>query len=449
MQNYIKKSQMPVPADRLFAWHENPCAIERLTPPWNNVKVIRKDIGLNPGSEVHLKTYIGPIPVTWVARHTSYQPGKEFSDIQVKGPFARWLHHHRMIPKNKEQSFLEDEVQYQMYAGLGNVIAKRSIEQLFHYRHTILRQDFEVQNSFPTPRMTIAITGGSGLIGLELSTFLRSAGHKVISIVRKKTKENEILWNINSGQIEQEKLEGIDAVIHLAGENISSGRWTKEKKKNIEESRVNSTKLLVKALNTLRKPPKVFISTSAIGYYGGNNTTPPAEEAPAGHNFLADVCKKWESAARGFKRGRLVIPRLGVVLSPKGGMLNKMLLPFKIGLGGKVGPGQQLISWISIDDLIYHFYRVLLTPSIEGPVNMCSPQMVSNLYFSRILASTLNRPCFFSIPTFIIKLLFGKMGEEAILSNSGAEPAKLQNAAFPFYHPDLSSALTHLLGKSP
>ena len=448
MPTFIKKSGMPVSAEQLFAWHENPCALERLTPPWSRVKVLRKDVGLKPGSEVHLKTYIGPIPVTWVARHSKYTVGKEFCDTQVSGPFAKWIHHHRMIPKNEGESFLEDEIEYQMHGGLGSSTAGRSIEQMFSYRHTLLRHDLEVQNSFPSPPLTVAITGASGLVGRELSAFLRSAGHKVLSLVRREPKEDEVLWDINSGKIEGEKLEGVDGVIHLAGENIGSGRWTVEKKKRIEESRVRGTALLVKALNSLKSPPKVLISTSAVGYYGVQSNVVSSESAEPGKDFLAQVCKKWESEAKGFTKGRLVMARLGVVLTPKGGALSKMLLPFKMGMGGKMGSGKQLMSWISIDDLVYQLYRLLLTPSIDGPVNLCAPQPVTNLEFSKTLALVLHRPCLFPVPAFMAKLLFGEMAEATMLSSIGAKPKKIEEAKLPFYYSDLSSALKHLLGRS-
>lgn len=446
MPIFNKKSEMPVSAERLFSWHENPWALERLTPPWNKVIVIRKDRGLKPGSEVHLKTYIGPIPVTWVARHIKYIPGKEFCDIQVSGPFAKWVHQHKMTSISKHRSFLEDDIEYCMHGGLGNSIAKRSIEQMFCYRHTLLRHDLEVQNNFATPPLTIVISGASGLIGSELTTFLKSAGHKVLSLVRREPKENEIQWDINAGRIETDKLEGVDGVIHLAGENIGSGRWTNDKKKKIEESRVRGTALLVGALNRLRLPPKVFISTSAVGYYGIKSNLVANEAAKPGDDFLARVCEKWESEAKRFNKGRLVIPRFGIVLTPKGGALSKMLLPFKMGLGGKMGSGKQLMSWITIDDLVYQLYRLLLTSSIDGPVNLCAPQVVTNLEFSKSLASVLHRPSFFPFPVFMAKLFFGEMAEATMLSSVGTKPKKLEEAKLPFYFPELSSALKHLLG---
>lgn len=443
---FIKKSEMPVSAEQLFAWHENPCAFERLTPPWNQIKVIRKDQGLKPGSEIHFRTYLGPIPITWKARHSVYIQGKEFCDIQVSGPFAKWVHSHRVIPKNNKKSFLEDELEYKLHLGLGKGFAKEAIKQLFHYRHTVLYNDLQVQNSFPTNPLTIAITGASGLIGSELSAFLQSAGHKVLCFVQTKPKENEIQWDIKRGKIESEKLEGIDGVIHLAGENIGSGRWTSEKKKRIRESRIHGTRLLVKTLNTLKSPPKVLLSSSAIGYYGMKSNIVDEASKP-GKDFLAQVCKEWETEAKGFKKGRVVILRFGVVLTPKGGVLSKMLFPFTMGLGGKVGSGKQLMSWIAIDDLIYQLYRILLTPSIKGPVNLCAPHTVTNLEFSKTLASVLHRPCLFPIPTFIAKILFGEMGKATMLSSIGAKPTKLEEAKLPFYYPNLLSALQHLLGK--
>jgi len=437
MPIHIKKSEMPVSAEKLFAWHENPSALERLIPPWNHVKVLRKDLGLKPGAEVHLKTYIGLIPVTWVARHTDYIAGKEFCDVQISGPFAKWVHHHRVIPKNATQSFLEDEIEYQTYGGLGNRLAGRSIEQLFDYRHTLLRQDLEVQNHFPTNPLTIAMTGSGSLIGQELAAFLQTAGHKVLPFVRREAKKDEIAWDIDAGKIEIEKLEGVDGVIHLSDENIPSRKGSiKEKKKRMEDSRTRETALLVETLNHLLLPPKVFISASSI----------QAVKSERGATDSA-VFKKEEAEGQGFTNGRIVSARVGVVLTPRGGALSKILTPFKMGFGIKLKSEKQLMSWIAIDDLIYQLYRLLLTPSIDGAVDLAAPQIVTHLEFSKTLASVLHCRCLLPLPAFIGNRLFRGIAEASALSNVGVHAKQLEQAKLHFYHPDLFSALKHLLGK--
>ena len=447
MPVYTKKSVMPVIQKKLFAWHENPCALERLTPPWNKIKVVHKDEGLQPGSKTQIKLYFGPIPFSWIARHTKYVEGEVFCDTQIKGPFSKWTHEHKMIQKSETDSFLEDRIHYKTFGNIYPRFVHNSIERLFTYRHRTLHHDLQVYHQFPSKPLKIALTGASGLIGSELAVFLRNAGHHVLPIVRREAKKDEVFWNIDSKIIEADKLEGLDAVINLAGENIGTGRWSSKKKKAILDSRIKGTAFLVETLNRLKSPPKVFISASGAGYYGSNLQTPAHETSPPGKDFLAQVCEQWEEKAKEFDKGRLVIIRPGVILSPKGGALKKMLLPFKLGLGGKLGSGKQLISWITIDDLIYQIYRILLSPHIEGPVNLCAPKPISNMEFSKTLATTLFRPCIFSQPSFLVKTIFGEMAENLLLSSIDVRPSKLEKAEMPFYYSDLSFALRHLLGK--
>ena len=447
MPYFEKKSTMPISVKQLFSWHEKTGALERLTPPWENITVLRKDPSLKPGSEVHLKTRIGLLNITWVAKHVEYIQDTKFTDIQLKGPFAYWKHSHCMTPKGESLSVLTDKINYKLRFGLGKGIAKQSIERLFNYRHRVLKNDLEVQKNYPSPPLTIAITGASGLVGKELTAFLLTAGHRVLPIVRKPANKSEIFWDLESGTIDKDKLEEVDAVIHLAGENIGSGRWTKQKKQRIRDSRINGTKILVDTLNSLKSPPKVLISTSAIGYYGSHYGSGADESKKAGEDFLAKVCFDWEQEAKKFKKGRLVIPRFGVVLTPKGGALQKMLLPFKLGIGGKMGSGKQLMSWIAIDDLVYNLYRLLVDQQFSGAINLTAPSPVSNQEFSKTLAKTLCRPSIFPLPAVIPRLLFGEMADSIILSDIEAIPSVLNKAGVSNYYPELSSALRHLLGK--
>ena len=448
MLQFEKQSVIPVSAKKLFAWHEKAGALERLIPPWEKMKILHKDPGLKPGSEIHLQIQKGLLKMRWISRHIKYTRGSEFTDIQVKGPFAKWKHRHQTIPKGEKQSILKDEINYQLRFGLGKNKAKQLLERMFTYRHTLLKHDLEIQKNHPfSSPLTIAITGASGLIGKELTTFLLTAGHRVFPITRKPTKKNEIFWDLKSKNIDQDKLEGMDAVIHLAGENISSSRWTFKKKTRIRNSRIIGTQILVHALNRLKTPPKVFISTSAVGYYGSQSGAGIDESAEPGIDFLAKVCVGWEAEARKFQKGRVVIPRFGIILTPKGGALKKMLFPFQWGFGGRVGSGKQLISWITIDDLIYNLYRLLHDESFSGAINLTSPNPVTNQVFALTLAKVLGRPSIFPLPAFIIRLVFGEMADATLLSSLGVQPSILNKAGIRFYYPYLDSAFQYLLGK--
>ncbi len=297
--------------------------------------------------------------------------------------------------------------------------------------------------------MKILITGSTGLVGSELVLAMRDRGHQVIRLVRQEDQAGEgcILWDPEHHEIDIADFEGFDAVINLAGENISTGRWTPEKKKKILNSRVIGTHMLSELLRMLSSPPKVFISASAIGIYGNRGDEVLDESSPPGAGFLAEVCKKWEEAARpAQEKGiRVLLMRMGVVLSEKGGALGKMLLPFKLGAGGVIGSGNQYTSWISIDDLIGAFLHVMSNESLSGPVNVVAPQPVTNRAFTKALGKILSRPTILPLPAFAAKMIFGEMAEELLLSSTRALPKKLQDSGYSFLYPDLASALKHLL----
>jgi len=296
--------------------------------------------------------------------------------------------------------------------------------------------------------MRILISGASGLVGKSLVNFLSLNQHQVVKLVRTRTdvKKDEIVWDIKKKKIDLSSLEGFDAIIHLAGENIA-GRWTEEKKKKIEESRVASTQLLCRALSGLHLPPRVFISASAIGYYGDQADRVLTETSAKGQGFLADVCNKWEHPTHALseKGIQVVNIRTGMVLSPKGGALKTMLLPFKLGLGGKIGSGKQYMSWIALDDLVAIFATLLQNSHITGPVNAVSPYPVTNEEFTKTLGNVLNRPTFLAVPEFVIKKLLGEMGEALLLVSQRVRPEILLDSHFSFTHPRLGEALEYLL----
>jgi uncharacterized protein (TIGR01777 family) len=295
--------------------------------------------------------------------------------------------------------------------------------------------------------MKILVSGSHGLVGKALTTSLTQAGHEIVSLVRQRASESEIEWHPNQGKIDAQQLEGFDAVVHLAGESIASGRWTEEKKKKIRESRVKGTELLSSTLARLSKPPSTFISASAIGFYGNRGDELLTEDSGPGDGFLSEVCIAWEKAtgpaeAKGI---RTIHSRFGIILDEKGGALEKMLTPFSMGVGGRVGSGQQWMSWIALEDVIKALRFLIDHPGIKGPVNFTAPGPVTNIEFTEALGNALSRPTLFSIPAFAARMAFGEMADALLLSSAKVEPRRLKENGYQFKHSELSSALKAIL----
>lgn len=297
--------------------------------------------------------------------------------------------------------------------------------------------------------MKILIAGASGLVGQELIPYLTKMGHQVKKLVRDSTllREGEFLWNPENHQVDLSAFEGCDAVINLAGENISSGRWNESKKKSILSSRINATNTLVNAILQLQKAPKIFINASAIGYYGNRGDEILDEASRPGEDFLAHVCIEWEQAASPLlqKNTRVIYTRFGIILSAKAGALNKMLIPFKLGLGGVMGSGDQYMSWIAIDDVVRIIDHILQTESLEGPLNVVSPNPVTNKTYTKTLGKVLARPTLLPLPAFVARLVFGEMADALLLSSQRVSDKKLKSSGFQFLYPDLEKALVNLI----
>ena len=298
--------------------------------------------------------------------------------------------------------------------------------------------------------MNILVTGASGMVGSALVPILAARGHRVVRMVRGRPAQGaqEIYWNPDAGDIDAPSLLGFDAVVHLAGENIGAGRWTGARKRRILDSRVKGTRLLAATLSGLERPPKVMISSSAVGYYGDRGAEILREDSSPGSGFLADVCRQWEEAASKAGEGniRLVLVRTGMVISAGGGALARMLPAFRLGFGGRLGSGKQYISWITLEDLLEVFLFALSQPALSGAVNAVAPTPVTNTEFTRTLGRLLSRPTLIPVPSLVIRLMFGEMGEQVLLASTRVDPARLTQARFQFRFPELEGALRQCLG---
>jgi uncharacterized protein len=299
--------------------------------------------------------------------------------------------------------------------------------------------------------MKILVTGSSGLIGRALVSFLTADGHQAACLVRgNRTGAERLVWDPGSGRIDPASLEGFGAVVHLAGENIAGARWTPEQKARIRNSRVKGTRLLADTLAGLSSPPGVMVSASAIGYYGDRGEELLTEDSPPGDGYLAEVCREWEAATHPASRKgiRVVILRIGIVLTPAGGALARMLLPFKTGVGGTVGSGRQYMSWITLDDTIGAIHHCLMSDSLRGPVNAAAPRPVTNREFTKTLGRVLGRPTLFPAPAFALRLAFGEMADALLLASTRVSSGRLESSGYKFRQPDLEGALRHLLGRT-
>jgi uncharacterized protein len=294
----------------------------------------------------------------------------------------------------------------------------------------------------------ILVSGSSGPIGKALVPALRAQGSAVTCLVRNsKPGSDQIVWD-PSRPLSPDSVSGFDAVIHLAGESIA-GRWTDAKKQRIIESRVQGTTHLAEAVARASQPPRVFISASAIGFYGNRGDEILREDSPSGEGFAAEICRQWEAATQpAAKAGiRTAQMRIGVVMSADGGALPKMLTPFRLGLGGRLGNGRQWWTWVSVRDVVGAILHVLQRDSISGPVNTVAPHPVTNAEFTQILASVLHRPAIFPMPALAVRLIFGEMGKELFLGSQRVEPARLAATGYQFQHPDLRNALKDILSR--
>ena len=455
MNQYRLESVLPFDRKQVFEWHLRPGAFERLTPPWADVEVLEKSGEISEGGTVLLRVTRGPVSVKWRVKHTDFEHGALFTDEQVKGPFAHWKHSHRFSDAPEGGTRYVDEVDWDLPAGPllklvgGAAAARKELERMFEFRHQRLHDDLTLINRYSGPKLRVAISGARGLLGSSLSSFLTTAGHTVLPLVRGKAEPGEISWNIAREYVDMERLEGIDVLVHLAGEPISGGRWNRERKQRILESREKGTQVLARAVSSLRRPPKLVIGASAIGYYGNRGDQLLTEDSKPGKGFLAKVTRRWEDAwapLRG-RSARVVIMRFGMLLSPAGGALGTMILPFKAGVGGRLGSGKQYVSWLDLDDAVGLIYHAMHRPTLRGVLNATAPQAVTNATFTTILGQVLGRPTLLPVPGLAVKTLFGEMGEELLLQGQRVLPQRAETTNYQFLRPALEDSLRFQLGE--
>ncbi|RVU42181.1 TIGR01777 family protein [Lujinxingia sediminis] len=458
MPEFSRRTGYPVSSLQLYNWHARPGAFERLVPPWESIEVLEQSGGIADGARLVMRIQQGPVGVIWEAHHRDHIEGHQFVDEQVRGPFKHWRHTHRFEALGPEQSLLIDEVDYALPMGaLGNFFgggfADALVESMFAFRHRRTGDDLRRHQALsPTP-LRVAVSGSSGTLGRALVAFLSTGGHEVYKLVRRRAMNpDEIAWSVETGEVEQDKLEGLDAVVHLAGEPVLGERWSTAKRRRIEESRVRGTTALARALAGLSEPPKVFLSASAIGFYGDRGEEALDEDSEAGEGFLAGVCQRWEEATEAARSAglRVVHLRIGQVLDPRHGAFAELRRAQKLGGASRIASGTQFMSWIDLDDVLGAILFLMNDTrgrTLEGPVNLVAPRAQTNAEVMATMARVLGGMKLVPVPGATVKTILGAdAARETALASQRVVPRRLIDAGFEFFYPELDEALAMKFG---
>jgi uncharacterized protein (TIGR01777 family) len=457
-----------------FEYHARPGALNRLVPPWEAVEIVRSANSILPGSEVLLRANILGKKLDWLARHDRYEPPYAFSDLQVYGPFASWYHTHSFVANETNRCTLEDQIDYELPLGalgkfFGSGIASKKLDAMFGFRHRQTSEDLSFGNNLLNftngESKTIAVSGCNGLIGKSVCSLLTVLGHRIIKLDRAlsqspsdATTSSELPtdmrgtvsrtpWDPKIGLARPNELEGIDAVIHLAGKGIGDSRWSESVRKELIASRIDATQKLASQLAGLKDPPKAFVSASGVGIYGSIGASIADEQFPVAGDFLGNLAQDWESASASLDAcgTRRCVGRLGIVLDPQSGALAKLLPVVRWGVGGSMGSGAQYWSWIAKEDAASGFVWLALNPNCSGPFNFVGGAE-TNREFTQTLASLLHRPALLPAPSFALKIALGEMADSLLLASTNASNQKLLNTGFRFRSLDLKDAFRHILG---
>lgn len=449
MQVFESSVDLPVTIQEAFAYHEREGALKRLTPPWESVEIESSDGSLKPGSRVVLKTKIAGVPLRWIAEHRDYDPPNRFEDVALSGPFSSWHHKHLFRSVTPISSQLTDHIDYEVPLGpigstLGGSFVANKLKAMFAYRHRVTHDDLATKARYSLSPMTIGITGSSGLVGKDLVPFLSLLGHKPLRAKRQGDGAATTFLLTNGSTWGD-----CDAVVHLAGKSIAENRWTSRVKQDLRNSRVGPTRVLCEQLASLPKPPKVLICASAIGIYGNRGDEILDEDSSIANDFLAGIASEWEDACEPARQAgiRVVNLRFGIILSPRGGAIRKMLMPAKLGAGGPLGSGNQWWSWVAIDDVLGAIYHAIAREQVIGPMNVTAPNPVTQIEFAKTLGKVLGRPALIPMPAFVLRLTLGEMADGLLLASARVQPSKLQSTSYPFRFSNLEVALRHMLGR--
>jgi uncharacterized protein len=421
MNAFTYRTRLDTPAEEAIRWLERPGAFERLCPPWEEVRV------LSPAAD----------------RFELLRP-------------RRLIEHRYSVERDGEVAcHLEDRVECEMPCGVLGKTAEKAIglrlERMFAYRHAVLTADLAAHRQFrERGALRILISGSTGMLGSALIPLLSTGGHRVVRLVRRPISgEETVLWNPSAGELEAVRLEGFDAFIHLSGEYIADGRWSKGKRERVWDSRVETTRLLVRAISQLKQPPRVLVCASGTGFYGEGGTRELGEDSPPGKScFFVDMVRAWEAAAQEAASCgvRVVNARIGVVLSPAGGALKSMLPAFRHGAGAVLGTGREATGWLTLDDLVGMMHFAVMCDELRGPVNFAVPQPVTQRELSAAVGRVLNRPVWLRIPNMALRWIFGPELAEAMSWSQRIIPRRLLSAGYPFRYPNLDWGLRHVLG---
>lgn len=469
MATFSYSSAYPHPEETVRAWFMRPGALTRATPHWAG-SVDQESDPEQTGSTAQVKVALpltaGVLTLPWTARHTQASEGS-FTDEMASGPLARWEHTHDFL-STPGNTVVRDSIEFETLPQapaaiekardgaekLAQSVAHQRLTKVFAARERRIAADLDFQARYEREPMTVVVAGASGMVGQQVVALLNGGGHTVRTLVRRQPQEaHEFRWDPSAGEIDASAFDGADAVIHLGGASISQ-RFTEKNKKKILQSRLESTGLLTETLADLAQSggarlPQVFVCASAIGFYGSDRGDEMlTEEQDAGRGFLADVCRQWEAACEPARQAgiRVVNVRTGLVQSALGGMLRLQLPAFLTGAGGWVGSGEQVQSWISLDDIAGIYVHAVMTEKLEGPVNAVAPNPTTAKTLAKTVGKVLRRPVVLPIPPAVPSLLLGREGtDELALASQNASAEKLLASGYVFFEPLLEPALQHEL----
>lgn len=461
MPVYQHNATYDASAASVWSWYDSSGAFRRIMPEWEGIQPVEAG-ALVDGATTRFRIRLGPLRPMWVARHHGVVSGEVFNDVMEKGPFGAWDHEHRFVAISEDRCELQDTVKWRLPLHpltfwTAPFTVKGRLNQMFAYRTLRVQEDLKrLQPYAHLPRQRILVSGSTGLIGMQLCAFLAAGGHEITRLVRPSTtlprdasNDPVVVWDDQTGEVLEGDLNGFDTVIHLAGAGIGDKRWNAKRKELIKTSRTVPTAHLSRLLTSLEQPPKAFLCGSAIGFYGNRGDEILTESSSPGTNLLAEICQAWEASAQpAIDAGiRTVFLRTGIVTTPMGGALQKLLLPAKLGAGGPVGGGKQYYSWISLDDQIYAIHHLMMNDACEGVYNLTAPQPVTQKTYAKVLGRVLRRPAFAPAPGFALRLMLGEMAQALVLDGQRVEPTRLLESGYEFAHADLESCMRQCLGR--